>query len=46
MREFYENNIDFREYVDRYCFKHCISVDVALTHLLVKLVAEFYGLEV
>lgn len=46
MKDFYEGNKDFKEYVDKYCSKHGISVDVALTHIQVRLVAEFYGMEV
>lgn len=42
MREFYETNLDFRLYVDRYCVQHNVSVDEALTHELVKEVYNFY----
>lgn len=31
----YENNQDFKDYVDKYCIKHNKSVDDALQDLLV-----------
>ena len=43
MKEFYETNEDFKAYVDRYCTKHQIDVDTALTHALVKDAAAYYG---
>ena len=39
----YNDNADFKRYVDRYCTKHRITVDVALSHRLIKEVAIFYG---
>ena len=42
MKECYENNLDFRLYVDRYCIKHKISVDEALTHELIKEIYNIY----
>ena len=46
MKEFYDRNSDFKQYVDRYAKKHnegkSISVDEALDHELVKQVAEQY----
>ena len=46
MKEFYDRNSDFKQYVDRYAKKHnegnSISVDNALEHELVKQVAERY----
>lgn len=42
MREFYENNEDFRGYVDRYANKHNLTVDEALTHSLVREAYEYY----
>lgn len=38
----YEKNINFKEYVDKYCKKHNISVDQALDHHIVKDVAKHY----
>lgn len=38
----YETNQDFKEYVDRYCMKHKITVEEALTHELVKEVGLMY----
>lgn len=40
MKEFYENNADFREYVNRHCEKHKISVEEALQHAIIKEVAK------
>ena len=45
MKEFYEKNADFRDYVDRYCKKTHVSVDEALEHDLIKEVAKYYGKE-
>jgi hypothetical protein len=39
MKNYYNTNPEFKEYVDRYAKKHGISVDEALTHKIVK---EFY----
>lgn len=41
MKEFYNNNADFREYVDKCCKAHKISVDEALQLALVKEVAKY-----
>ena len=38
----YEQNEDFKRYVDRYCVKHCISVDEALQHYLVQMAGIQY----
>ena len=46
MTNFYNNNKNFKEYVDKYCKKHGISVETALTHRLIKEVAEQYGKKV
>ena len=43
---FYNSNKDFKTYVDKYCKKHGISVETALTHRLIKEVAEQYGKKV
>lgn len=40
--ELYNTNQDFREYVDRYCNKHNVTVEVALTHSLVQEVGMMY----
>ena len=42
LMEFYEKNKDFKEYVDAYCKKHDIPVEVALHHYLVRSVAHHY----
>lgn len=42
IKEFYNTNADFKAYVDRYCNAKGFSVDVALTHAIVKSVAEYY----
>ena len=46
MKEFYESNKDFRDYVDRYCKKYMegrsITVEEALEHEVVRQVAEQY----
>lgn len=41
MKEFYESNKDFRDYVDRYC-KGKFTVEEALRHIQVRLVAAYY----
>lgn len=38
----YEQNEDFKRYVDRYCVKHRISVDEALQHYLVQAAGRVY----
>lgn len=38
----YEQNKDFKRYVDRYCTKHRISVAEALQHYLVKMAGRMY----
>lgn len=45
MKEYYENNADFKEYVDKYCHKHKVTVDEALTHEIVKQVYLHYTKE-
>lgn len=40
MRDLYDSDSEFKEYVDRYAEKHGISVEKALTHLIVKIVAK------
>jgi len=42
MREQYEKDPDFREYVNRYSVARQITVDEALTHELIKGVADYY----
>lgn len=46
MKEFYDRNSNFKQYVDRYAKKHnegkSISVDESLEHELVKQVAAQY----
>ena len=43
---FYNNNKEFKTYVDKYCKKHGVSVETAFTHRLIKEVAEQYGKKV
>ena len=38
----YEQNEDFRRYVDRYCTKHRISVAEALEHYLLQMAGRQY----
>lgn len=38
----YEQNADFRRYVDRYCTKHRISASEALQHYLVQMAGRMY----
>ncbi len=38
----YEQNADFKRYVDRYCTKHRISVAEALQHYLVQMAGMQY----
>ena len=38
----YEQNADFKRYVDRYCVKHRISVAEALQHYLVHMAGRMY----
>lgn len=38
----YEQNEDFKRYVDRYCTKHRISVEEALQHYLVQMAGMQY----
>ena len=42
IKELYEGNADFREYVNRYC-RHCkLTVEEALQHAIVHEVAKQY----
>lgn len=38
----YEQNADFKRYVDRYCTKHRVSVAEALQHYLVHMAGRMY----
>ena len=42
MKEFYNSNPDFKNYMDKYCKKHKCTVEEALKHKLVKAVYEQY----
>ena len=46
MNDLYNRNADFRGYVDRYCKNYVegrsITVEEALKHEMVRLVAEYY----
>lgn len=41
----YEQNEDFKRYVDRYCVKHRISVAEALQHYLVQMAGRMYKVQ-
>lgn len=45
MKDFYESNADFREYVNRYCKTYRLTVGQALQHEIVKEVAKQYKAE-
>ena len=36
MMIFYNNNKDFKTYVDKYCKKHEITIDEAMEHKLIR----------
>lgn len=38
----YNQNKDFKRYVDAYCAKTSVAPEVAVTHVIVKLVEEEY----
>lgn len=40
--EEYNNNIEFKTFVDKYCYKHDITPEQAAGHLIVKLVEQEY----
>ena len=42
MQDLYENNNDFKRYVDRYCRTYSLSVEEALEHNLVQEVGKQY----
>jgi len=42
MEKLYNNNLDFKEYVNRYCKTYGITTEKALKHELVKEVALMY----
>lgn len=39
---FYDQNENFKEYVDKYCRKHKVDVETALSHKVVKEVKKQY----
>lgn len=43
MQELYENNKDFKRYVDLYCRRYDLSVEEALEHKMVQEVGKQYG---
>lgn len=45
MEEFYNNNSDFKRYVDKYCKQYGLSVEEALQHEIVKQVYLQYSCE-
>ena len=42
MKDLYMKNKGFREYIDKYCEKHKIPMDVAFTHQIIKAIALIY----
>lgn len=42
MKNFYESNSDFRDYVDRFCKTYEVSVDEALQHASVREAEKYY----
>ena len=40
--DMYEQDMDFKRYVNRYCAKHQIPVNEALTHVIVQDLASYY----
>ena len=42
MKEFYNSNADFKNYVDKYCKKHKCSIEEAMKHKLIEAVYEQY----
>ena len=42
MNKLYEENDSFKQYVDRYCVKHEIDRETALTHSVIRNAAEYY----
>lgn len=42
LRSFYDENKDFKDYVDAYCKKTGIPVEVALEHFIIRSVAHHY----
>lgn len=42
MKQFYNSNSDFREYVDRFCKTYDLSVDEALQHASVREAEMYY----
>ena len=39
----YDNNAEFREYVEKFTKKHHLTKEQAFEHLIVKNVAEYYN---
>ena len=42
MKQFYESNSDFRDYVEKYRKKHDLTVEEALQHAQVREAAKYY----
>lgn len=42
MKEYYNSNVDFKGYVDRYCEKYKCTVEEALKHKIIECVYEQY----
>ena len=42
MKDLYNTNKDFKDYVDRYCKNKPFGVNEALRHIHIKLVGQYY----
>lgn len=42
MRQLYDTNEGFRQYVDKYCVKHEIDRETAFTHSVIRNAFEYY----
>ena len=42
MKEFYNSNENFKEYIDKYCKKHKCTIEEALKHKIIEEVYEQY----
>lgn len=43
MKNLYDSNKDFRDYVDKYCVKHKVTTEVAFTHNIIQAIALMYN---
>ena len=42
MKELYESNNDFKQYVDKYCVKHKIDRETAFEHSVIRNAFDYY----